>query len=151
MLSQAQAAARTGLDTLTVGDHHSTGPMGYVQNVPMLGRLLAEWSDRQSGCLFLVPLWNPVLMAEQIGTLAAMSTGPFIVQTGLGEGEGQFRAMGVDLGDRAARSKRGSSLPRPCCGARRCPANCSRSGAPTSRLCRQRGPNGGSVRERGRR
>ena len=107
VLGQAQAAARAGLDTLTLGDHHSTGPAGYVQNVPMLGRVLAEWTDRPAGCLFLVPLWHPVLMAEQIGTLAAVSSGPFIVQTGLGGGAGQFRAMGVDLGQRAARLEEG--------------------------------------------
>src|SRR5271154_6963663 len=102
VLSQAQAANRAGLDTLTVGDHHSTGPGGYVQNVPMLGRVLAEWTERPIGCLFLVPLWHPVLMAEQIGTLATMSSGPFIVQTGLGGGAAQFRAMGADLAQRAA-------------------------------------------------
>lgn len=102
VLKQARAADRAGLDTLTLGDHHSTGPAGYVQNVPMLGRILAEWTTRPIGCLFLVPLWHPVLMAEQIGTLAAMSSGPFIVQTGLGGDAGQFRAMGADLGQRAA-------------------------------------------------
>ena len=107
VLGQARAAARADLDTLTLGDHHATGPAGYVQNVPMLGRLLAEWTDRPVGCLFLVPLWQPVLMAEQIGTLAAMSSGPFIVQTGLGGGAGQFRAMGVDLGQRASRLEEG--------------------------------------------
>ena len=107
VLGQARAAARAGLDTLTLGDHHSTGPAGYVQNVPMLGRVLAEWTDRPVGCLFLVPLWHPVLMAEQIGTLAAMSSGPFIVQTGLGGGAGQFRAMGVDQGQGAARLEEG--------------------------------------------
>ncbi len=101
VLSQAQAAKRAGLDSLTLGDHHSTGPGGYVQNVPMLGRILAEWTDRPAGCLFLVPLWNPVLMAEQIGTLAAMAAGPFIVQAGLGGGNAQFRAMGADIGERA--------------------------------------------------
>lgn len=107
VLSQVQAADRAGLDTLTLGDHHSTGPAGYVQNVPMLGRMLAEWTGRPTGCLFLVPLWHPVLMAEQIGTLAAMSSGPFIVQTGLGAGEEQFRAMGVDIRQRAARLEEG--------------------------------------------
>ncbi len=107
MLSQARAADRAGLDTLTLGDHHSTGPAGYVQNVPMLGRLLAEWTARPIGCLFLVPLWHPVLLAEQIGTLAAISSGPFIVQTGLGGGEDQFRAMGADLGQRATRLEEG--------------------------------------------
>jgi alkanesulfonate monooxygenase SsuD/methylene tetrahydromethanopterin reductase-like flavin-dependent oxidoreductase (luciferase family) len=107
VLGQMQAANRAGLDSLTLGDHHSTGPGGYVQNVPMLGRLLAEWTDRPAGCLFLVPLWNPVLMAEQIGTLAALSSGPFIVQTGLGGGSGQFKAMGADLAQRGARLEDG--------------------------------------------
>ena len=92
---------------MTLGDHHATGPAGYVQNVPMLGRILAEWTDRPVGCLFLVPLWHPVLMAEQIGTLAAMSSGPFIVQAGLGGGGDQFRAMGAELNERAARFEEG--------------------------------------------
>jgi alkanesulfonate monooxygenase SsuD/methylene tetrahydromethanopterin reductase-like flavin-dependent oxidoreductase (luciferase family) len=107
VLSQSQAANRAGLDSLTLGDHHATGPAGYVQNVPMLGRILAEWTDRPVGCLFLVPLWHPVLMAEQIGTLAAMSSGPFIVQTGLGGGAGQFRAMGEEMSQRGARFQEG--------------------------------------------
>jgi alkanesulfonate monooxygenase SsuD/methylene tetrahydromethanopterin reductase-like flavin-dependent oxidoreductase (luciferase family) len=100
VLAEARAAARAGLDSLTVGDHHATGPAGYVQNVPVMGRILAEWTGRQSGCLFLVPLWNPVLMAEQIGTLATMSDGPFIVQAGIGAGRQQFAAMGADLSGR---------------------------------------------------
>jgi alkanesulfonate monooxygenase SsuD/methylene tetrahydromethanopterin reductase-like flavin-dependent oxidoreductase (luciferase family) len=62
---------------------------------------LAEWDERPVGCLFLIPLWHPVLMAEQIGTLAAMAAGPFVIQTGLGGGQSQFRAMGVSLSSRA--------------------------------------------------
>jgi alkanesulfonate monooxygenase SsuD/methylene tetrahydromethanopterin reductase-like flavin-dependent oxidoreductase (luciferase family) len=100
VIAQARAAARAGLDSLTVGDHHATGPTGYVQNVPIMGRILAEWAGRQSGCLFLVPLWHPVLMAEQIGTLAAMADGPFIVQAGIGAGREQFAAMGANLSRR---------------------------------------------------
>jgi alkanesulfonate monooxygenase SsuD/methylene tetrahydromethanopterin reductase-like flavin-dependent oxidoreductase (luciferase family) len=100
VLEQALAAARAGLDTISLGDHHATGPTSYVQNVPMLGCILAEWDSRPAGCLFLVPLWHPVLMAEQIGTLAAMAPGPFIIQAGVGGGSAQFRAMGVELQDR---------------------------------------------------
>lgn len=87
---------------LCLGDHHSTGRVPYVQNVPMIGRLLAEWDDRPIGCLFLAPLWNPVLMAEQIGTLAAMAEGPFVVQTGLG-GRGLVRKMGLTVPHRGWR------------------------------------------------
>jgi alkanesulfonate monooxygenase SsuD/methylene tetrahydromethanopterin reductase-like flavin-dependent oxidoreductase (luciferase family) len=100
VLEQALAAGRAGLDTISVGDHHSTGPASYLQNVPILARVLAEWDHRPAGCLFLVPLWHPVLMAEQIGTLASIASGPFIVQTGLGGGSTQFRAMGANLQDR---------------------------------------------------
>lgn len=94
MVERAAAAYAAGLDSLSVGDHHVT-PENYFQNTPVLGRLLAEWPDRPAGCLFLVPLWHPVLMAEQIGTLAALAGGPFIVQTGIGYGDDQFDAFGA--------------------------------------------------------
>lgn len=101
VIAQARAAREAGLATLSVGDHHATGPMPYLQNAPILGRILAEWDERPAGCLFLVPLWHPVLMAEQIGTLAEIAAGPFIIQTGLGAGSAQFGAMGVRQGRRA--------------------------------------------------
>jgi len=99
MIERAAAARRAGLDSLFLGDHHSTGA-AYYQNVPMLGRLLAEWGDASAGCLFLLPLWHPVLLAEQVGTLAAIATGRFILQCGIGEGVEQFDAMGVNMKQR---------------------------------------------------
>jgi alkanesulfonate monooxygenase SsuD/methylene tetrahydromethanopterin reductase-like flavin-dependent oxidoreductase (luciferase family) len=110
VLDQVRAAASAGLDTLTIGDHHATGSTSYVQNVPMMGRALADWDTRPAGCLFLVPLWHPVLMAEQIGTLAAMAEGPFVIQTGLGGGSAQFGAMGVRLQDRGGLLEEGIVL-----------------------------------------
>jgi alkanesulfonate monooxygenase SsuD/methylene tetrahydromethanopterin reductase-like flavin-dependent oxidoreductase (luciferase family) len=94
MIERAGAARRAGLDSLFVGDHHAT-PGPYYQNVPILARCLAEWGDAPYGALFLLPLWNPVLLAEQVGTLATLAPGRFIVQTGLGDGEDQFGAMGA--------------------------------------------------------
>src|SRR5215470_12007653 len=96
MIERAAAAHRAGLDSLFVGDQH-VSPTPYYQNTPMLGRLLAEWGKAPAGCLFLLPLWHPVLVAEQIGTLAAIAQGRFIMQCGLGWGESRFAAMGVNL------------------------------------------------------
>jgi alkanesulfonate monooxygenase SsuD/methylene tetrahydromethanopterin reductase-like flavin-dependent oxidoreductase (luciferase family) len=62
--------------------------------------LLATWNPAVAGALFLLPLWNPVLVAEQIGTLAALSEGRFVMQGGIGAGRAQFAAMGVDVTDR---------------------------------------------------
>ncbi len=104
MIERARVARDAGLDSLSLGDHHAT-PIPYYQGVPMLGRLTAEWdTTRPTGCLFLLPLWNPVLAAEQIGVLASLCDGTFVVQTGIGHGDQQFRAMGADL------TKRGRDL-----------------------------------------
>jgi alkanesulfonate monooxygenase SsuD/methylene tetrahydromethanopterin reductase-like flavin-dependent oxidoreductase (luciferase family) len=96
MLERVEAANEARLDSLFVGDHHVTG-VPYYQNTVILARLLAEWDDRQSGALFLLPLWHPVLAAEQIGTLASIAAGPFVLQCALGGGPQQFAAMGVDM------------------------------------------------------
>src|SRR4051812_34078855 len=102
MVERARAAAAAGLDSLFVGDHHNV-PVPYYQNVPILGRLLAEWDDRPAGALFLLPLWHPVLLAEQIGTLASIAAGPFIMQCAVGGGDDQFRVFDTTLRDRALR------------------------------------------------
>ena len=96
MVERTAAARQAGLDSLFVGDHHAT-PGAYYQNVPIMGRMLAEWGAASAGCLFLLPLWNPVLIAEQVGTLAAIAQGRFIFQCGLGEDPKQFAAMGADI------------------------------------------------------
>jgi alkanesulfonate monooxygenase SsuD/methylene tetrahydromethanopterin reductase-like flavin-dependent oxidoreductase (luciferase family) len=102
MIERTRAANAAGLDSLFIGDHHNV-PVPYYQNVPMLGRLLAEWDDRPAGALFLLPLWHPVLLAEQIGTLAALATGPFVMQCALGGGAEQFDALGVPIRQRPSR------------------------------------------------
>lgn len=99
MVERAATAYRSGLTSLSVGDHHAENRW-YMQNTPTLGRLLATWPDRPAGCLFLLPLWHPMLVAEQVGTLAAMVDAPFIIQTGIGAGAGPFAAMGADLATR---------------------------------------------------
>jgi alkanesulfonate monooxygenase SsuD/methylene tetrahydromethanopterin reductase-like flavin-dependent oxidoreductase (luciferase family) len=102
MVERGRASYAAGLDSLFVGDHHSV-PVPYYQNVPIMGRLLAEWHGRTAGVLLLLPLWNPVLAAEQLGTLAAIHDGPFVLQCAIGGDESQFGAMGTDLRHRASR------------------------------------------------
>lgn len=103
MIERAAAAYEAGLEFLNVGDHHNMGSQ-YAQNVPMMGRLLAEWTDRPAGPLFLLPLWHPLLVAEHIGTLAALHPARLIVQVGVGRDPAQFGAMGQDISTRGART-----------------------------------------------
>ena len=95
VIERAAAARDAELDSLLVGDHHAT-PVPYYQNTPLLGRLLAEWGDAPFGALFLLPLWNPVLVAEQVGTLAALGQGRFILPLAVG-GKDQYAPMGVHV------------------------------------------------------
>ncbi len=101
MIERAEAARHADLDSLFIGDHHVTDH-AYYQNSPMLGRLLAHWHNKPAGALYLLPLWNPVLLAEQISTLAAITPGRFIMQCGLGGSAHQSAGMGVDLSQRVA-------------------------------------------------
>lgn len=99
MVERARAARQAGLDSLFVGDHHVT-PTPYFQNSPILGRMLAEWGDRPFGALYLLPLWHPVLLAEQVATLASLAPGRFILQCSLGGDGRQAAGMGVELRQR---------------------------------------------------
>ena len=112
MVERATTARDAGLDSLFVGDHHATGPYGYYQNTPILGRMLAEWGDAPSGVLMLLPLWHPVAAAEQLGTLACIAEGRFVLQCALGGGEQQFAALGVSLKHRVARFELGLDIIR---------------------------------------
>lgn len=112
VIDRAIAARDAGLDSLFIGDHHATGPFPYYQNVPMMGRLLAEWDERPAGVLMLLPLWPPVLAAEQLGTLASIAKGRFILQCAIGGGEHQFGAMGHVERTRPSRFEAGLDIIR---------------------------------------
>src|SRR5262249_24980379 len=99
LVERAATIRAAGLDSLFVGDHHAT-PGHYFQNVPVLSRLLAETGDMTVGALFLMPLHQPVLMAEQVGTLAALAQGPFVLIAAAGDDDAQFAPFGVSLKNR---------------------------------------------------
>ncbi|MGI9600915.1 MAG: LLM class flavin-dependent oxidoreductase [Acidimicrobiales bacterium] len=112
LLARVRAARDADLASLSFGDQHNVAGDSYFQNTPTLGRALADWTGRPAGCLFLLPLWHPVLVAEHVGTLAALHDGPFILQTGLGSGDQQFAGMGQDLAERATRFEEAARMIR---------------------------------------
>ena len=111
MVDRARAARDARLDALFVGDHHAT-PRPYYQNTAILGRMLAEWGDRPAGALYLLPLWHPLIVAEQVGTLASLIEGRFILQCAIGPADAQFPAMGVPARQRPSRFEQSLSILR---------------------------------------
>lgn len=111
MIARARTAREAGFQSLFLGDHHVT-PFPYYQNIPMLGRMLAEWGSNTAGALFLLPLWNPVLVAEQTATLACIAEGRFVMQCGLGGDERQFAGMGAEIRHRPSAFEQSLSIIR---------------------------------------
>jgi alkanesulfonate monooxygenase SsuD/methylene tetrahydromethanopterin reductase-like flavin-dependent oxidoreductase (luciferase family) len=102
MLERAKAASDAELDSLFFGDHHVT-PKPYYQNTPLLARALADWPTAPAGALYLLPFRHPVLLAEEIATLATIVPKRFIMQCGLGHGAREFAAFGINAKHRPSR------------------------------------------------
>lgn len=62
--------------------------------------------------LFLLPLWHPVLLAEQVGTLATIAEGPLHCILSVGAGAQQFDPFEIDEGERASRMEEAVPLVR---------------------------------------
>ncbi len=102
MLERAKAATDAGLDSLFFGDHHVT-PNPYYQNTPILARALADWRNAPAGALYLLPFRHPVLLAEEIATVATMMPQRFIMQCAIGYGDREFAAFGINPKHRPSR------------------------------------------------
>jgi alkanesulfonate monooxygenase SsuD/methylene tetrahydromethanopterin reductase-like flavin-dependent oxidoreductase (luciferase family) len=75
-----------------------------LQITPLMAYLLREAQGMTiGGNILLLPLLNPVHVAEEAATLDVLSGGNFILGAGLGYREGEFHAFGIPLKERAAR------------------------------------------------
>jgi alkanesulfonate monooxygenase SsuD/methylene tetrahydromethanopterin reductase-like flavin-dependent oxidoreductase (luciferase family) len=64
---------------------------------------MAEAGPMTTGALFLMPFYHPVLLAEQVGTLACLAEGPFVMIAAAGYGEREFAAFGQSMKTRPSR------------------------------------------------
>jgi alkanesulfonate monooxygenase SsuD/methylene tetrahydromethanopterin reductase-like flavin-dependent oxidoreductase (luciferase family) len=112
LIEVARAARESGLDMLLIGDHHAMPVTNFFQPTPTLGRLLAETGDMPVGILYLAPFLHPVLLAEQVGTLAAFAPEPLTLVLSIGAREGAFRAFGMTEKSRVSRTEEAVPLVR---------------------------------------
>jgi alkanesulfonate monooxygenase SsuD/methylene tetrahydromethanopterin reductase-like flavin-dependent oxidoreductase (luciferase family) len=102
-IEAARAVREAGLDLLMVGDRHAV-PINSFSPIPLIARLMAETGSMPTGCLFLAPFYNPILLAEQIGTLTAFAPAQFIAAFAIGDTEAQFAAYNMALKSRTVRT-----------------------------------------------
>ena len=96
-------ARELGYDYIYAGQHFLTHPYQMLQPVASLARLAAETGDMDLVTIALMPLVNPVQMAEDIATLDVITNGRVIVAAALGYREEEYRSFGVAKGDRLPR------------------------------------------------
>ena len=74
LVQQVETARDHGFHSVWVGDHHVT-PNVYYQSIPTIARLSAHSGNMQLGPFLLLPLYHPVLLAEQMATLDVVTGG----------------------------------------------------------------------------
>ena len=96
LIEQVRFAKASGLTSLMVGQHFVSSPLQMFQAMPLLARLAAEAEGMQVGPgLLLLPLLNPVIVAEETATLDWLCDGNAIIGLGLGYRQEEFDSIGV--------------------------------------------------------
>jgi len=104
LIEQVRAARASGLASLMVGQRFVSSPLQMFQAMPLLARLAAEAEGMKLGPgLLLLPLLNPVIVAEETATLDWLTGGNAIIGLGLGYRQEEFLSIGVPIKERVPR------------------------------------------------
>ena len=103
-VEQVSLARQVGFDLISTGQHYLATPYQMSTSFPLLARLAAEAGDMEvAATVVLVPLHNPVELAESVATMDAICGGRFIFGIGLGYRNEEYTAFGVQKSERVGR------------------------------------------------
>lgn len=103
-LIMVRAARDRGWDAVGTGQHYLSEGMVQLQLVPFLSRLAAEAGEMTGlAGVLLLPLHNPVEVAEHVASLDVIWKGNFVFGVGLGYRDAEFDAFRVPRGQRLRR------------------------------------------------
>ncbi len=104
LVQQVRAARQSGFASVWFPHHYLTAPLQMLQLAPVMSYLLPEAKGMMVGPgILILPLLNPVHVAEEAATLDALSDGNYVLGVGLGYREAEFSAFGMQLSERVAR------------------------------------------------
>jgi alkanesulfonate monooxygenase SsuD/methylene tetrahydromethanopterin reductase-like flavin-dependent oxidoreductase (luciferase family) len=104
MREQTRLARQSGFSSLWVPHHYLTQPMQMLAPIPMLSYLLRDAEGMTIGPnILIMPLLNPVHVAEDAVTLDLLSGGRYVLGIGVGYREAEFDTFKVPLKERALR------------------------------------------------
>jgi alkanesulfonate monooxygenase SsuD/methylene tetrahydromethanopterin reductase-like flavin-dependent oxidoreductase (luciferase family) len=101
---QIQLARDCGFTSLAAGQHFLTQPINMLATIPQLASVIDISGDmRLVPGVLLLPLLNPVFVAEEVASLDWLSGGRAVLGLGIGYRPEEFAAMGVSTHDRVKR------------------------------------------------
>jgi len=105
LLDQVRAAKDAGFSSVWFPQHFVVGPkMRQYAAAPMMGLLAGVAEGMGMGtAVLLLPMLNPVLLAEEAATLDHLTDGKFVLGVGLGYRDGEFQALGIERRSRVPR------------------------------------------------
>ena len=113
LVEQTRAARDAGFASLWFPHHYLTGPLQMLQIVPMMAYLAQHAKGMQIGPnILILPLLNPIHVAEESATLDVLTEGNYVLGVGLGYREGEFTAFNMSLKERAPRLEESIALMR---------------------------------------
>lgn len=96
------AASKLGFDWVSMGQHWMSYPTVWPQPFPFLARVAPETGAMQlKTSVLLVPLLNPVEVAENVATLDHLCHGRLVLGVAVGYREEELQAVGLTRKDRA--------------------------------------------------
>jgi alkanesulfonate monooxygenase SsuD/methylene tetrahydromethanopterin reductase-like flavin-dependent oxidoreductase (luciferase family) len=112
-VEQARLIRSLGFDSIWGGEHHVTPGFHYFPLLPMLQRLASEVEGMWVGTnLVLLPLHNPVELAEVGAFLDVITGGRFMLGVGLGYRTEEFAVFKVPMAERVSRLTEGVEIIR---------------------------------------
>jgi hypothetical protein len=113
LVTETRTARDAGFASLWFPHHYLTGPLQMLQIVPIVAYLAQHADGMQIGPnILILPLLNPVHVAEESATLDVLTGGNYVLGVGLGYREGEFTAFNMTLKERVPRLEESIALMR---------------------------------------
>lgn len=111
LIEQVNLANRMGFQSVWLGQHFLANDYKELQSIPLLGRLATDAEGMSVGTgVILLPLLNPVMIAEFAATIDIITGGHLVLGVGLGYRDAEYSAFGVKKTEAPKRLEKGIEL-----------------------------------------